>query len=198
MNTINTILADDHGIVRSGIKSLLESEGDIRVIAEAYNGAEAVQYAQQHAPDLAVIDIRMPVMNGLDATRQIRQTMPQTKVLILSMHDDEEYILQSVDCGASGYLLKGASKDEFLKAVRTIHRGEQYFSAEVSRVFVNNYRQARTTTRPTIPVEPTYDLTKRERQILRMLAEGVNNRDIAERLNKSVRTIETHRFNIMK
>ncbi len=198
MNTINTILADDHGIVRSGIKSLLESEGDIRVIAEADNGAEAVQCVQQHAPDLAVLDIRMPVMNGLDAARQIRQTMPQTRVLILSMHDDEEYVLQSVDCGASGYLLKGSNKDEFLKAVRTIHQGEQYFSAEVSRVFVDNYRQARAVA-PEIP-EPavTYDLTKRERQILRMLSEGVNNRDIAEQLNKSVRTVETHRFNIMK
>lgn len=198
MNTINTILADDHGIVRSGIKSLLESEGDIRVIAEADNGAEAVQYAQQHAPDLAVIDIRMPVMNGLDAARQIRQTMPQTRVLILSMHDDAEYVLQSVDSGASGYLLKGSSKDEFLKAVRTVHRGEQYFSAEVSHVFVNNYRHARVAPSPVANAEGTYELTKRERQILGMLSEGVNNRDIAEQLNKSVRTIETHRFNIMK
>ena len=199
METIKAILADDHGVVRSGIRSLLESEGDIQVIGEADNGQEALQQVKQLNPDLAIVDIRMPVMNGIEATQQIRQQVPATKVLILSMHDDEDYILQSVESGASGYLLKGSSKEEFLKAVRTVYAGEQYFSADVSRVFVNNYLNNRRQTEP-VPetAVETHDLTKREKQILRLLADGVGNKEIAEKLNKSIRTVETHRFNIMK
>ncbi len=200
METIKAILADDHGVVRSGIRSLLESEGDIQVIAEADNGQEAIQQVAALSPDLAIVDIRMPVMNGLEATQRIRQSAPNTKVLILSMHDDEDYILQSVESGASGYLLKGSSKEEFLRAVRTVYAGEKYFSADVSRVFVNNYLNTRKhqVAPATDQLDTSYDLTKREKQILRMLTEGISNKDIAEKLNKSVRTIETHRFNIMK
>jgi DNA-binding NarL/FixJ family response regulator len=196
------ILADDHGVVRTGIKFLLESEGDIQVIAEANNGKEALEQVNRLHPELAILDIRMPELNGLEASRQIRQQSPQTRVLILSMHDDEDYVLQSVECGASGYLLKGSSKEEFLKAVRTVHAGGQYFSADVSKVFVNSYLNTR---RPVAnpdtgpaPEPQSYDLTKREKQILRLIIDGVNNKDIAEQLNKSIRTVETHRFNIMK
>ena len=200
METIKALLADDHAVIRSGIRSLLESEGDVQVIAEANNGQEALTQVQAHQPDLAILDIRMPVMNGLEATQRIRKAAPDTKVLILSMHDDEEYILQSVDSGASGYLLKGSSKEEFLRAVRAVYAGEKYFSAEVSQVFVNSYLHGRSPARGTLTsAEPqTYDLTKREKQILRLLFEGVGNKEIAEQLNKSVRTVETHRFNIMK
>lgn len=199
METIKTILADDHSVVRSGIKSLLESEGDIEVIAEADNGLEALKKVEAYTPDLAILDIRMPVMNGIEATQKIRKTVPNTKVLILSMHDEENYVLQSVECGASGYLLKGSSKDEFLRAVRKVYAGEKYFSADVAKIFVNNYLSARRYAEPVEAQEnQAFDLTKRERQILRMLSEGINNKEIAEKLNKSVRTIETHRFNIMK
>jgi DNA-binding NarL/FixJ family response regulator len=195
------ILADDHGVVRSGIKSLLESEGDVQVVAEASTGREAIEQVKRFQPELAILDIRMPELNGLEATSQIHRQFPKTKVLILSMHDDEDYVLQSVEMGASGYLLKGSSKEEFLKAVRTVHAGGQYFSADVSRVFVQNYLKARhpTPAVSTAAAEPQdYDLTKRERQILKRITEGASNKDIAEELNKSVRTIETHRFNIMK
>lgn len=199
MVTIRTVLADDHGVVRSGIKSLLESEGDIQVIAEAENGQEALKQVKAHAPDIAIVDIRMPVMNGLEAAQKIRQEAPKTRVLILSMHDDEDYVIQSVESGASGYLLKGSSKEEFLKAIRTVCAGEKYFSADVSRVFINNYLNARKPKEPEVRDEQQpYDLTKREKQILRMLSEGISNKEIAEKLNKSIRTIETHRFNIMK
>lgn len=199
METIKAILADDHGVVRSGIKSLLESEGDIQVIAEADNGQEAIHKVETYTPDLAILDIRMPVMNGIEATQKIRKMAPHTKVLILSMHDDENYVLQSVECGASGYLLKGSSKDEFLRAVRKVYAGEKYFSADVAKIFVDNYLSTRRYAEPVETQETqAFDLTKRERQILRMLSEGINNKEIAEKLNKSVRTIETHRFNIMK
>ena len=200
MERIKAILADDHGVVRSGIKSLLESEGDIQVVAEADNGQEAFQQVESLHPDIAILDIRMPVMNGLEASQKITQADENVKVLILSMHDDEEYILQSVECGATGYLLKGSSKEEFLKAVRTVYAGERYFSADVSRVFVNNYlnRKPAAVTTPSPDIQNSYDLTKREKQILRLLFEGIGNKEIAEQLNKSIRTIETHRFNIMK
>nr|WKN38372.1 response regulator transcription factor [Tunicatimonas sp. TK19036] len=200
MERIKAILADDHGVVRSGIKSLLESEGDIQVVAEADNGQEALQQVENLHPDIAILDIRMPVMNGLEASQKITQADENVKVLILSMHDDEEYILQSVECGAAGYLLKGSSKEEFLKAVRTVYTGERYFSADVSRVFVNNYlnRKPTAVTKPNADIQNTYELTKREKQILRLLFEGVGNKEIAEQLNKSIRTVETHRFNIMK
>lgn len=200
MDHIKAILADDHAVVRSGIKSLLESEGDIQVVGEADNGQEALQQVATHHPDIAILDIRMPVMNGLEATQKISEAENNVKVLILSMHDDEEYILQSVECGAAGYLLKGSSKEEFLKAVRTVYAGERYFSADVSRVFVNNYlnRKPSVDPVPATQTQNTYDLTKREKQILRLLFEGVGNKEIAEQLNKSIRTVETHRFNIMK
>lgn len=196
MEIIKVILADDHGVVRSGIKSLLETENDIEVIAEASNGQEAITKVKSLHPDLIIIDVRMPIMNGIEATKKIREEEPETKVLVLSMHDDEEYVLQALECGASGYLLKDSSKEEFLKAVKTIHNGELYFSGELSGVLVGGYRKKAT---PAVTeAAEIYDLTKREKQILSMLTQGINNKDIADKLDKSVRTIETHRFNIMK
>ncbi|SDM18664.1 DNA-binding response regulator, NarL/FixJ family, contains REC and HTH domains [Catalinimonas alkaloidigena] len=209
MNPINVILADDHSLVRTGIRSLLESEGDIKVVAEAANGQQALEMARDYRPDLLIVDIRMPELNGLEATRRLPEYSPRTRVLVLSMHDDDEYILQSVDNGAHGYLLKGSSREEFLKAVRTVHSGGKYFSGDISRVFVNrylNHRQdgpAAADTAPSSHTESTpsgndYTLTKREREILRLITEGLPNKEIAAQFGKSVRTIETHRFNIMK
>jgi DNA-binding NarL/FixJ family response regulator len=196
MEIIKVLLADDHGVVRSGIKSLLETENDIEVIGEASNGQEALAKAKMLQPNLIIIDVRMPVLNGIEATRKIRQEVPDTRVLVLSMHDDEEYVLQALECGASGYLLKDASKDEFLKAVKMIHQGEMYFSGELSGVLVSGFRKKAPSETSEATVD--YDLTKREKQILSMLTQGINNKDIADKLDKSVRTIETHRFNIMK
>jgi len=199
MEKIKVVLADDHVVVRNGIKNLLENEGDITVVGEASNGEEALVAVEKLNPDLLIIDIRMPVMNGLEATKMLSKNPGSTRSLILSMHDDEDYILQSVDSGASGYLLKDTSKDEFLKAIKTIHQGGKYFSGDISQVLVNSYLNVRD--RKIIKPVGTarqYDITKREKQILSMIAGGMGNKEIAEQLGKSIRTIETHRFNIMK
>lgn len=196
---IRVVLADDHVVVRSGIKTLLEHEGSIQVIGEASDGQEALEVVKNLQPDLLIIDIRMPIMNGIEATKQLQQYSKSTKALILSMHDDEDYILQSIESGASGYLLKDTSKEEFLKAINTVYEGGKYFSGDVSKALVNSYLNIKDK-KPQKPTSITtqYDLTKREKEILALIADGLGNKDIAEKLGKSVRTIETHRFNIMK
>lgn len=196
---IKVVLADDHVVVRSGIKTLLEHEGSIQVIGEASDGQEALEVVHNLQPDLLIIDIRMPIMNGIDATKQLQQYSKSTKALILSMHDDEDYILQSIESGASGYLLKDTSKEEFLKAIRTVYEGGKYFSGDVSKALVNSYLNIKDRKpQKTASTTHQYDLTKREKEILALIADGLGNKDIAEKLGKSVRTIETHRFNIMK
>ncbi|ERM80329.1 hypothetical protein P872_13470 [Rhodonellum psychrophilum GCM71 = DSM 17998] len=199
MQEIKVVLADDHVVVRNGIKMLLENEGEIKVIGEASNGQEALEVVEKLQPDILIIDIRMPVMNGLDATKKLMEHSTKTKALILSMHNDEEYILQSVDCGASGYLLKDTSKEEFIKAIRTVYQGGKYFSGDISNVLVNSYLNVKSA-KPSFAkvTENNYDLTKREKEILKLITAGVGNKEISEQLNKSIRTIETHRFNIMK
>ncbi|MEP2025792.1 MAG: response regulator transcription factor [Reichenbachiella sp.] len=203
MDTIKVILADDHIIVRNGIKILLESEGEVEVIAEASNGQEAIEKVKELKPDILVSDIRMPVMNGLEATAELKKVSPDTKTLILSMHDDEEYIIKSVECGASGYLLKDTTKEEFVKALRSILDGHKYFSGDISDVLVNGYLNKNTGSASAAgdsktTVKTDYHITKREKQILQLVYEGHSNKEIADELGKSIRTVETHRFNIMK
>lgn len=199
METIKIVLADDHMVVRSGIKNLLEEESNIKVIGEASNGEEALKVVQELKPDLLIIDIRMPVMTGLEATQRLSEISPGTRSLILSMHDDEEYILKSIESGASGYLLKDTSKPEFVKAIKVIYEGGKYFSGDISKVLVNSYLNVKDRkAAQAAPSGRSYDITKREKQILRMIADGIGNKEIAEQLGKSIRTIETHRFNIMK
>lgn len=199
MENINIVLAEDHLIVRKGIKNLLEDEVGIKVIGEASDGHEAIKVVEAVRPDLLIADIRMPGLGGLDAAQDLSRRPNPPKILILSMHDDEDYILQSVEVGASGYLLKDTSKEELLKAIRTIHQGGKYFSGDVSNALVNRYLTGRNrNVASASSAVQAYGLTKRERQILAMIADGVGNREIAEQLGKSIRTIETHRFNIMK
>lgn len=203
MNTIRVILADDHVIVRNGIRILLESDGEVQVIAEAANGMEALEKAKQLQPDIMISDIKMPVMNGIEATSKLHEVAPNAKALILSMHDDEEYIIKSVESGASGYLLKDTTKEEFSKAIHAIMDGQKYFSGDISNILVNNYlniRGGKSYASLASSEEPMHDyhITKREKQILQMVYQGHSNKSIAEELGKSVRTVETHRFNIMK
>ena len=198
---IQIVLADDHTIVRDGIKYLLEEEKNIEIIGEASNGLEALELIAQKQPDLLIIDVRMPGMNGIEAVTILNKKPTKTKAIVLSMHDSEEYILKSIKAGAHGYLLKDTDKKEFIKAIHTVYEGEKYFSGDISNIIVANYLQ--NTAEPKEVVKPktadnTSGLTKKERLILPLILSGKTNSEISEILQNSKRTIETHRFNMMK
>jgi two-component system, NarL family, response regulator DegU len=198
MNTINIVLADDHVLVRKGIRSMLELDNEIKVVGEASNGQEALNVAMELKPDILVLDIRMPEMTGLEAAARLPEFAPETRAVILSMHDSEEYVVQALHAGAYGYLLKDTDKEEFIRALKQVHCGHKYFSGAVSHVLANQLLNASPNLSPRTAVEDTYHLTRREKEILQMVIDGKHNREIADSLGKSLRTIETHRFNIMK
>lgn len=195
-NKISVLLVDDHHLVRNGIKSSLESDASIMVIGEGSNGQEAIEKVRLLQPDVVVIDIAMPEMNGLEAAAIITKDFPSVNVLMLSMHDDQDYVLGSLEAGASGYLLKDTSKEEFIKAIKTVHEGNKYFSSDVSEIIAKGYLQR--VNNPAKKLDSDTELTKKEIAVLREIVKGRNNREIAEEFDKSVRTIEAHRFNIMK
>lgn len=204
---ISIVLVDDHAIVRDGIKYLLEEDDKLTIIGEGSNGLEAIELVKNLQPDLLIIDVRMPEMSGIEALKIINSQPTTTKSIVLSMHDSEEYILESIDAKAMGYLLKDASKAEVLKAIHTVYQGEKYFSGDISNIIVNNLlkkssTQITTPSETSIPSEGnstnTYNLTKKEIEILQLVLLGKTNKEISEELNKSKRTIETHRFNLMK
>ena len=198
---ITIALVDDHMLVRIGIKSLLEEAQDLQVIAEGSNDFEAIDIVDQYKPDILIIDVRMPELNGIDAVKKIQEKGSSSKSIVLSMHDSEEYILQSIKAGAFGYLLKDTDKKEFIKAIHTVHSGEKYFSGDISNIIVSNLLQndnsTKTTSTPTITEDP-FGLTKKEKQILKLILTGKTNSEISDALQNSKRTIETHRFNLMK
>lgn len=197
---IRVALADDHEIVRNGIKMILEDDPEIQVIWEASDGKEAIEKMNSDHPDVLVLDIRMPLMTGLEVAKKLKAENANNKIIMLTMHDDSEYILKSMEYGADGYLLKDTSKGEFNKAIRMVHSGQKYFSGDISSTIVDFYlnNEARTDSVEDHAALDDYQLTKREKEILSLIYDGVSNKEIAEQLNKSVRTIETHRFNIMK
>ncbi|MEM6318795.1 MAG: response regulator transcription factor [Bacteroidota bacterium] len=200
---IKIMLVDDHDLVRNGIKSLLEDEDDLTVTGEASSGVEAIEKIKADAPDVLIADIKMPNMTGIELVRKLAEEDLPTRFLMLSMHDSEEYVLQSIDAGAHGYLLKDANRDEFLKAIKTVYENDLYFSGDVSRYLVKRYRQTTNTSllpNPNIPaaLPSEVSLTKREMQVLQLAASGMTNQAIADELGKSKRTVEAHRFNLMK
>jgi two-component system response regulator NreC len=190
------MLADDHAILRSGLSKLLSEEPDIEVVGEAENGREAVQKAPELNPDIVLMDIGMPVMNGMEATKQIKKRMPEVKVLVLTMHDNEEYLFQVLQAGASGYVLKKAADSDLVNAIHVVARGDCFLYPSAAKMVVEDYlEKLRSGQEPT----SSYDtLTEREREILKLVAEGYTNREIAENLFISVKTVETHKSNIME
>ena len=198
---INVILVDDHFMVRDGIKALLEDQTGITVIDEASNGIEALEVVAKNKPNVLIVDIRMPEMNGIEVVGEINKLYKDVKTLVLSMHDSEEYVVKSIQAGADGYLLKGASKDEFLKAVNKVASGGKYFTGDVSSIIMSNFVNGNTNkikaSQEKIKELP-FKLTKREKQILKLALELKNNKDIAKELQISKRTTEVHRFNLMK
>ena len=197
------VLADDHALVRDGIRSLLETESDLQVIGEASNGKEAIDLVGEVNPDILIIDIRMPVMNGIDAVAELTQNKSSVKTIILSIHDSEEYILKSISSGANGYLLKDTDKSEFIKAIHTVREGGKYFSGDISNVLVNNLLGGKNEIikkeeTPKKTGENVFDLTNKELKVLELVLSGLTNQQISEKLQNSKRTIETHRFNLMR
>ena len=198
---INVVLADDHVLVRDGIRALLEDQTGIAVIDEASNGKEALEVISRNKPHVLIVDIRMPEMNGIEVVGEITKSHQDVKTLVLSMHDSEEYVVQAIQAGADGYLLKGASKAEFLKALNKVASGGKYFTGDVSAIIMNNFVNGNTNTAVTPKVRPKetpFKLTKREKQILELVLQLKNNKDIADDLQISKRTAEVHRFNLMK
>jgi DNA-binding NarL/FixJ family response regulator len=184
------LLADDHAVVRRGFSMILAAQWDMQVLAEVSNGREAVEKAEALQPDVVVMDVTMPELNGIEATRRLLKLSPKTRVLALSMHKDSVYVREILRAGAKGYLLKDSSETEFLKAVRAVAVGQGYLSPEVSDAVLDDYRKHVT--------NPIDLLSTREREVLQMIAESKTNKDIANALNLSVYTVEAHRGRIME
>jgi two-component system, NarL family, response regulator LiaR len=192
-STIRIILADDHVMLRQGTAELLRRQPDIDVVGEATNGQEAVLLAQQVKPDIVVMDVRMPVLSGIEATRIIREQLPQVQVLVLTAHDDDQYIFSLLQAGASGYLLKTAPVSELLKAIRQVHAGESPLDPAIARKVVA--RMSRTGSAELVSAgqeQPAETLTPRELEVLQLLAQGMSNRAIAKALFISDRTVQAH------
>ncbi len=189
------MLADDHTIIRSGLRLLLDQQTDFKVVGEASDGREAVELVSKNHPEVAVLDIGMPLLNGIEATHQIATQEPDTKVVILSMHQDEGYVLKALKAGARAYILKNSAEADLIRAVRTVADGKSFFSPVISKMLLEDYvRQIRDK-----HVEDSYDLlTPREREVLQLLAEGRTNKEVANLLHLSVYTVDAHRGNILQ
>jgi DNA-binding NarL/FixJ family response regulator len=188
---LHILVADDHGIVRSGIRMLIDRQEGMRVVAEAEDGLQAVDLAQSTRPDVAILDVSMPRMTGLQAAREIKLRAPDTSVLLLSMHDDERYFFDAVDVGASGYVLKRAADTDLIDAIQAVARGEQFVSPDTERAVIKEWLQG---TREERLEDP---LTPRELDVVKLIAEAHTNKQIAEALHVSEKTVESHRANVL-
>jgi DNA-binding NarL/FixJ family response regulator len=191
--TIRVLLADDHKIVRDGLRNLLEKHADIAVLGEAEDGREALQLARKLSPDVVVMDIAMPELNGIEATRQILSEYPGIKIVALSMHSDKRFVSEMLKAGASAYLLKDCAFEELITAIRTIMTGKIYLSPGIAGVVLEDYIRSDRKPGPTVFSQ----LSDREREVLQLMAEGKTTKEVAAHLNVSIKTVETHRMNIM-
>jgi DNA-binding NarL/FixJ family response regulator len=194
MRKISVLLVDDHTVVRQGLRALLSAEEDIEVQGEAENGRQAVVLAKRLTPDVVVMDVAMPLLNGLEATRQILKAVPSAKVLVLTSYGDDDCVAQMMDAGASGYLIKQTAANDLLKAIREVRRGNAYFSPVIARRLRDQCREAFTTGQS--PRKAT-ELTSREGEVLQLIAEGFSNKQIAAELSISIKTVEKHRQQVM-
>lgn len=195
MGRLTILLADDHTLVRAGLRRVLEERPDWEVVAEAGDGREAVRLAEQHEPDVAIVDVAMPLLNGIEVTRQIVKRAPSTRVLVLSMHADEAYVTQILQAGAAGYLLKDSADSDLVKAVAAVAMGKSFFSPAIARVMLDDYVRQLAERGITDRYE---SLSDREREIFQLIAEGRTNKEIAALLSVSPSTVETHRAHIME
>jgi len=195
MAKLRIMLADDHTLFRQGIKNLLNAEADMEIVGEASNGGDAVDKAAEYRPDVILMDIGMPGLSSFEATRQVKKARPETKVLLLTMYDDEDYLVEGMEVGASGYVLKDSPSQQLVAAIRDINRGGSYLSPRMLSQLVDDFR-SRIKTATRLPRFAT--LTTREREVLKMLAEGNSVKEIACDLNLSVKTVEAHKFNLMR
>jgi two-component system, NarL family, nitrate/nitrite response regulator NarL len=189
---IKVLVADDHPVVRKGVQNCLAKQGKIRVVGEAVDGDEALRKARELSPDVVLMDISMPGMNGLAVTEMLRKEAPDMKVLILSVHSNKEYIFRVIQAGAHGYVSKEAPPEELIRAIQTVYEGEPHFSEDIARAALNEFVSSGG------KKEPFAQLTVREREVLVLISEGYSNKEIADRLGIGVRTIETHRERIMR
>jgi DNA-binding NarL/FixJ family response regulator len=187
---MRVIIADDHGIVRSGVRMLLERQADIQVVGEASDGAEARDMVIREKPDLAILDVKMPKLTGLQATREIREQVPEVAVLILSMYDDDRYLFEALKAGASGYVLKAQADADLMAAVRAVEKGEPFLTPAAQRALIKDVLGE--------SAERSDDLTPREQEVVKLVAEAHTNKEIAEILHLSEKTVENHRSNAMK
>jgi len=189
------IIADDHTILRQGLRALLSSDPNLKVVGEAEDGREAIRCVEDHSPDLALIDLSMPRMNGMEAIGDIKKANPETKIIVLTVHKTEEYILEALKSGVDGYVLKDASHTELMIAINNVFKGKRYLSADISGKVIEGYLEGRKILKSKSAWE---NLTQREREILKLIAEGNKNKEIADYLCISLKTVEKHRANLMK
>jgi NarL family two-component system response regulator LiaR len=193
VDTIKILLADDHAVVRQGTRELLEQQDDLEVVAEACDGKEAVHLALKKHPDVVIMDLAMPELNGIEATRQIKAVAPGIAILVLTAHDSDQYVFAFLEAGAAGYLLKDVSVDELVKAIRAVHGGESVLHPAITRKVINRFAHAESRHHTGDALD---QLTERELEVLRMAARGLSNRDIARELSISIRTVQTHLSNV--
>lgn len=194
MKKISVLLVDDHTVVRQGLRALLRPEEDIEVVGEAENGRQAVMAAKRNPPDVVIMDVAMPLLNGLEATRQILKTLPATKVLVLTSYSDDDCVQQLTEAGVSGYLIKQTAANDLLKAIREVQKGNAFFSPTIAKRLRDQCREAFANGQP---IKKNMELTSREAEVLQLIAEGFSNKQIAGELAISIKTVEKHRQQVM-